>query len=363
MCMGSKIRINHYFFDESGHGGDLASARDLNFADQPVFALACVGTNDPHELAAELERLRKRHRYGVRELKSTMARLPYFVLELAEFMRARDWPIFIELVDKRFFVAIHVVNHLLCAGLGIDEVEVAERNAIAEFIAEEMPDSILLAYLAACRSETIAAVLTSVVCLREWLEKSNADVVARLIQMRALDALERVLEDDANPADFLPIADISNTGRKVWMLPNLQCLTNAYARVNLASPHGLDGVRFIHDEQLQYGKVLVDATALMEKLAAEDGLPIVPFADYRLIGRADFTFRSWQTEPCLQAADLIAGCAMRYARVAMQTPRSVEPAMQRAFNALLGFCDPQRGTGLNFVFSRKMLWRMRVSTF
>lgn len=36
-----------YFLDESGHGGDLASARDLDFAGQPVFALACVGRTGP----------------------------------------------------------------------------------------------------------------------------------------------------------------------------------------------------------------------------------------------------------------------------------------------------------------------------
>jgi hypothetical protein len=27
---------------------------------------------------------------------------------------ARRWPIFIEVVEKRFFIEIHIINHLLC---------------------------------------------------------------------------------------------------------------------------------------------------------------------------------------------------------------------------------------------------------
>ena len=75
-----------YVIDESGHSGDLASAKALDFANQPVFALACIGVTDPEGLADEIERLRIVHRCGPGELKSDMARLPQFVTDLAAYL-------------------------------------------------------------------------------------------------------------------------------------------------------------------------------------------------------------------------------------------------------------------------------------
>src|SRR3546814_12873129 len=83
-------------------------------------------------------------------------------------MRISDWSSdvcssdLVELVDKRFFVAIHIVNHLLCGGLGLDRVPMPVRNAVAEFLTDEPSDQILLDYIAACRvpsTEAIRALL------------------------------------------------------------------------------------------------------------------------------------------------------------------------------------------------------------
>ena len=64
----SSAAVNRYFFDESGHGGDLASAKALDFAGQPFFALACVGAADAALLTAELDRLRVKYACGEGEL-------------------------------------------------------------------------------------------------------------------------------------------------------------------------------------------------------------------------------------------------------------------------------------------------------
>lgn len=127
-------------------------------------------------------------------------------------------------------------------------------------------------------------------------------------------ARDRVRKSSAKAEEFLPIADESATGKKVWMLPNLQCLTNIYARLNQSRPASLDGVQLVHDEQMQYAKVLQDSKTLMEQLAAEAALPNVPFADYRLRGRGGLVFATGKIVSCLQEADILAGCAMRFAR-------------------------------------------------
>src|SRR3546814_10549875 len=111
----------------------------------------------------------------------------------------------------------------------------------------------------------------------------------------------------------------------VWMLPNLTCLTNIYARINLSRPGGLGGITLVHDEQLQYGRILADTKALMEDLARQGNAPSALFADYDLSGSADLRFVASTSDIRLQAADLLAGCAMPFARDRKSTSLNSSP--------------------------------------
>lgn len=104
----SSVAVDRYFLDESGHSGDLASAKAPDFAGQPFFALACVGAADAALLAAELDRLRVHYACGEGELKSTKLgkKLTPIAGELITFLGRHRWPLFVKLVDKRSFVAI-----------------------------------------------------------------------------------------------------------------------------------------------------------------------------------------------------------------------------------------------------------------
>src|SRR3546814_11743134 len=97
-----------------------------------------------------------------------MARLPQFVTDLVAYLEARDCPVFVELVDKRFFVAIHIVNHLLCGGLGLDRVPMPVSTAVAEFLTDEPSDQILLDYIAACRVPSPEATQAHPILLSTW---------------------------------------------------------------------------------------------------------------------------------------------------------------------------------------------------
>lgn len=356
--------MDRYFLDESGHGGDLTSSAELDFSGQPVFALACVGAGDVAELTAELDRLRMAYRCGDRELKSSAlgARLPDIAAELVGFLVQRQWPLFIELVDKRYFVAIHVVNHLLCGPHGLDEIDMASRVEIAEFLSDAGSDTVLKAYLAACRSQSIASVNATIDLLWDWLDHSDEDI-ARTAQVLTMYARDRSRVRGAQSEPFLPIADETVSGKKVWMLPNLQCLTNVYARVNRSLPHGLQGVTLVHDAQLQYAKILEDSKALMEKLAAARAIPVVPSADYDLRGQADLAFATAREEPCLQAADILAGCAMRFAQDGLRSNGRVDATLRSAFLDILGTVDPVRATGVNLVMSHGVIDQLGLPRF
>lgn len=352
-------RPSCYFIDESGHSGDLASDRLLNFANQPVFALACVGVADVAGLAAKLERLRGVHGCGPGELKSDMAKLPQFVVDLAAYLEAHDYPIFIELVDKRFFIAMHVVTYLLCGGLGLGSVPEPVRNAVAELLTDEPADAILLGYLAACRESSIAAIRSLLDELWTWFDASDEDV-ARVGQVLTMEARDRAHMADAMAEAFLPLPDRTETDRMVWMLPNLTSLAHIYGRINLSRPDGLVGVSLVHDEQVQYGRVLADIKAQMDALAGQGHIMRLPFADYDVSGAAELRFAASASEAGLQAADLLAGCAMRFARDAVGKRRRLNPALRDAFFALLGLTEACEGRGVNLVFTHAAIDRMSV---
>ncbi len=353
-----------FFLDESGHSGDLARNPDmLDFGGQPVFALACVGVPNEEALLGALQRLRVDHRFAGRELKSGAlgARLPAIGGQLARILVADRSPLFVEVVEKRFFIAIHIVNHLLCGGMRIDEVDLSSRNMLAEFIADHGPDALFNKYREACDRPDIERVRAVIDLLWQWTD-SRDERAARQVQILTLYARDRATAAGTNAADFLPIADAGPSGKRVWMLPNLQCLTNIYARINQHSGPAIGGAELIHDEQLQYGKVLSDAKAMMEALAEQAAIPLAPFADYRLKGIARLSFASSLAEPCIQAADLLAGFTMRFVRDALGRGAAGTRARSEFFE-LLAATDPARATGINFVMTRRDLERAGIPTF
>ena len=353
--------MKHYFLDESGHGGDLASTNLLDFSGQPVFALGCVGIDDEAALAAELERLRAKHQCGAGELKSSSlgAKLPAFACDLMEWLVVHDAAIFVEIVEKRFFIAIHVVNNLLCGRYSLDDVDQESRSLFAEFLSRSEFEPILLGYTGACRSEALGDVTDLLNLLWDALDESDEDV-ARTLQVLTMYARDHARRDDVEVGKFLPIPDLSVTGKKVWMLPNLTSLTNIYGRINQSRRQGLDGVTLVHDIQLQYDKVLSDGKAMLEKLAAENAMPVVPFADYKLRGNVTMRFASSAEESCLQAADLLAGSAMRFVRSGFPRQRRSDPALRQAFFKIYETGNPFTATGINLVVTDAVLDRLQI---
>lgn len=353
--------MNRYFLDESGHGGDLASSSTLDFGGQPVFALACVGVQDEGALVAELDRLRESYSCGAGELKSSALgnRLPALGGELVDWLIRHDAAIFIELVEKRFFVTIHVINNLLCGRYGLDEVDQASRSQFAEFLNGKAFDPVLLSYMAACRSQSMDDIRAVLNLLWDLLDESDEDL-ARTLQILTMYARDDAVSSDAEVARFLPIPDENPAGKRVWMLPNLQCFTNIYGRINKSRPDGLDGVTCVHDVQLQYDKVLGDGKAMLETLARQGAMPNVPFADYRLRGQVTLAFATGDEEPCLQAADILAGLTMRFVRTGLPRGGKCDAALRDAFFQLHDIGNPFTAAGLNLGVSDAVLDHLQL---
>lgn len=101
-----------------------------------MFSLACVGIDDLDELGHEVERLKSLHRLQGTELKSTQTKAkPKFVSDLARFLHSREWPVFIELVDKHYLVVANIVERLITLHLSG-----AEPSRGALFVKNTMAD-------------------------------------------------------------------------------------------------------------------------------------------------------------------------------------------------------------------------------
>jgi hypothetical protein len=157
----------NFFIDESGNTGDLTTdVMALTFGDQPFFSLAAIGIDDEDALEADIKDLKSKHRIQRSELKaSALYERPEFVLDLVHLVVARHFPYFVEVVDKKYFLATHITSRQLLpavAGVLEDAQLNYVRNVVADFLYERAPDDMFLAFITACKfpsDETFRAAL------------------------------------------------------------------------------------------------------------------------------------------------------------------------------------------------------------
>src|SRR5262245_22126663 len=109
-----------------------------------MFSLACIGIDDMDVLEDEIDRLKSLHRLQGTELKSTRTKAkPQFVSDLARLLHSREWPVFIELVDKHYLVIVSIVERLVTlhlSGIEPSRGTLFVKNTMADYIALHAPD-------------------------------------------------------------------------------------------------------------------------------------------------------------------------------------------------------------------------------
>lgn len=354
-------RIRHFFIDESGNTGDATgTGTAFDFDQQPIFVLACLGVHDEAEFAANFAELKARHRLRGPEVKSSAAwTKPDFYMDLLLYIDRLDLPVLLEVVDKRFFIAAQLVNTLILppAGGSIDHSpEVAfMRNTIAEFVAGVLPSSCLSAFVEACTLASREGILRAYDVLLEALGTERKEDLASFVRMAANHARNEFLEEgEIDPEVIrhrLPPPDATPRGKPVWMLPHLSSLTNLYARLNTYTGGNLKGVTLAHDQQLQFGEILRAGKAAAEELSSNGIKVRYGPADYVFREQADLLFMESGRSAGIQAADVLAGYAMRLLLswvVPGAEPRHDGDWQMRR---LLAHDDAERGLGINFVMT------------
>ncbi|HTQ13449.1 MAG TPA: DUF3800 domain-containing protein [Rhizomicrobium sp.] len=359
-----------YYIDESGNTGDLARQHGTsNFDSQPVFVLACIGCDDGEDLAIEIERLKTIYKVQAPELKSSsLVSKPAFITELAQFMREQQYPLLVEIVDKRYCLVTYIVSLLILTPLGA-EIDYSPyvrmmKNLFAEYLHHWMPQKILEYFVVSCDDPSAKNVRRTLNCLKNWLAKrapsdQMAGAIIHFVRENIAELTTELRTDVQAYRRFLPDPDKSTRNTPVWILPNLSSFANIYGRINMLHESKVSDVTLVHDEQRQFERILRDGKTLAENLAARGGEFVLPHSNFRFTESAKLKFATSHESAGIQAADAIAGFIMRYVKAVLSLGRPDVPH-SIAFDSLIRLSEPERGTGLNFVLSHADLERLGI---
>ncbi|MCA1494459.1 hypothetical protein I6F11_26555 [Ensifer sp. NBAIM29] len=310
--------------DESGNTGDLCKVgAHPHFGGQRMFTLACIGGDDLGALSAEIDRLKVLHRLQGGELKSTRTKAkPKFVSDVARFLREKEWPVFLELVDKHYFIIMCIVERIVMPYVSEADLSPGSmlvKNEMADYMALCGPDELAQLYAIACQSQKRPDARQVFLRLIKWSRNSRArrDIAEGLERFTraSLKDFEKLHPFKA-VEQALPIPDRTKRDGRVWLLPNISSFTNIYARLNQHLKGDIENVTFIHDEQVHFDDIIGANKVLAESLGQH--LP-------------------------------------RYVYQKLWEPSTVDPDHDEAFNEIDRFTRSGGVTGINYVAPKALI--------
>jgi hypothetical protein len=294
------------------------------------------------------------------ELKaSELWEKPDFVLDIIRLIRNHNLPFFIEIVDKKFFLCMHIITSQLLRPFpgGPENARTNYvRNELAEHIYRNAPGQVFEAFVAACNSPSDSTLRAEFAALLEFSGHApDEEGRAQALRESVMDVLETYETESREKADayrsFLPSPDASKRAKPVWLLPNLASLMNIYARINLFEGGNLSGIALIHDEQAHFDEILQSNKTIAESLGSRAASLYTPYSDFHFLESASLNFTRSVDSPGIQVADILAGFCMRYAKSVLQDSTGLLPAIYQCFHELICASRPDQGIGINQVMT------------
>jgi hypothetical protein len=351
------------YIDESGNTGDIASTGEkLDFGGQPVFSLAAIGVKDEPSLAKEFMTLRQRHNVQSSELKlsKVLRRKPKFALDTICLLVESDAPFFIEVVDKKYQLAVSITNNFVWPPyFNTPETQstVWLNNIFADYIYHHVPDAVHYDFVQCMRQPSNEMVGKYFDVLKAAVIASQTEVAQSIAESieESKDDFRLMIKREGDQAyrRFLPIPDIGKRNQEVCLLPNFSSFTNIYARMNLYLSGRLKGHRIYHDEQAHFDEIIEAAKEQVEKFDTTAGTFRPPHSNYHFREVASLCFQTSHECIGIQLADIVAGLCMRWYQAHLQKQSNTE-TLDSAIDRLLCHSDPSKGVGINVVGPHQM---------
>jgi hypothetical protein len=353
----------NFYMDESGNTGDIATTNDmLNFGGQQVFSLVALGIPDEEPLTQALNTLRRKHNVQAAELKLSkiLKRKPEFALDAIDLLTKSAFPFFIEVVDKRYQLAVSITNGFIWPpyfNTAESQSTVWLKNIFADYIYYKVPNHVLYEFVRCMREPSNEKTGGYFDLLKNSVSDDSHEVARAIYEQieESKDDFRLVTEREGDRAHlrFLPIPDIGKREQAVWMLPNFSSFTNIYARINLHLSGELKGCRIFHDEQDHFDEIIAEAKLQAEGADMASATFKPPHSDYNFKQVADMFFKTSPESTGIQLADIVAGLSMRWYQAHMQQDNDTE-ILDKAMDRLLRHSNRNRGIGINVVGPHQM---------
>ena len=352
-------RIMRIFIDESGHTGDLIKHGNMSFGGQPHFVLCAIGPASDDLMVEILAGVARSHQLKMAEIKSDkLKNRPWVSRDVAFALREANIPIYVEAVDKRFYLITQIVNCQVMSGVTFgSEEDMFIQNVFGDFLYEFLPDYCLLAFIEACKTDSVGSTQASIEHLHSWAATFESDAfqeneIARGLESSLAESADdfriAICENPLNYRRFLPIPDKGKKNSIYWVLPNYSSLTNLYARINHRHDRHVKGITLVHDEQSQYDEILRDAMCAVESLKDLGGGPFFPEVNYSFTESAVLEFARSADTPGLMVADIIGGHVRRLLLNRAQG-NDIHADSWAAFDSIWNAPETETGSSINFV--------------
>lgn len=353
------------FIDESGNTGDVRVAREENFifSGQPYFVLAGIGIWEDcqSEIETFVQDLKRRYRIQSPELKSSRLyeSKPHFVVELFDYLWLKQYPLFVEINDKKYFLCMQI-NNLICRtllGMPPTDMTLDFIQRAADYLYDILPTRVFALFSSACRErgkqslDDFISSLKTVLLLR-------TDEFGRVLLGILEETLDEYTENDRETIEsLLPEPDLSTKGQKLSALPNIPALANIMSRVEqYRKDTGITETTFVHDEQAYFFHILQDNMRTLEEndFSAFHRNNRLNGLVYFHMNKMSLVEGKSTDEIGIQIADVIAGTMYRLWSEFIRNHRFPSKYHSPGIHGLLtNYAFNRRPFGVNFVVTQR----------
>lgn len=352
-----------YYLDESGNSGDLiGKTPNLNFGNQPIFTLACIGIDDSNKIESFISGLKSKYELDEGELKSSELyfETPELFLEIAKFISTERLPLLVELVDKKYCVATSIVNHHIMPPYFMPDESDGRaqyiRNGLADYIATNLDSDVYDAFFNVCKKPTEENLLALMNKLKLFFESKKDDLDFSELTMMSIDetiddyrVMKARVGEQAAIDRFIPIPDLTSKGVKVNLLPHVHSIFNLMGRINKYHLKNISEVTLFHDKQKEYEYILIQCKEYLEREELSTNIPPIANSDFDFTESMNLEFVDSEESVGVQVADLIAGFLNRYVNGLLYKELDVKEIYHSVFNELRKNFRPMSPLGVNFV--------------
>lgn len=313
------------YIDESGNTGEtLSKDSKFNFIEQPYYVLAGIFLDTKNQLDLESFITSKIVEYKIQgnelKAKNLYDSKPAFVAELANYLIDQNIPFFIELMDKLFYLHMHIVEYFIVPyySVPLDNMNIMRKKFIASNLGEYLNPNIYQSFIDAVKENTNESLERFYEILIKHFEDLGYDEIKQNVEQTKLDYFEKKEENaEAALKEFFPLPDENPHNRLIHLLPNFSAFTGLIARAQKYKNEGSKNPEFeiIHDEQKQFDVIFHKALEQMKNVDSDKLIKYTTVANksqFNVDKNLKLSFKDSKTDKLIQVSDLIAGITMRF---------------------------------------------------